>query len=71
MSSSERLRRMASQYGLGYLWNTFESKLPELFVKDTGGGTVGVVSEERDQVQWVSTKEELYTIIRGATSTLL
>ncbi|KAI0115611.1 hypothetical protein GGR51DRAFT_503555 [Nemania sp. FL0031] len=71
MSSSGRLRRVTYEYGLGYMWNTFESKLSTLFTKDTGESTVGVVREERDQVQWVSATEELCTIMKGESSTLL
>ncbi|KAI0442352.1 hypothetical protein F4803DRAFT_551227 [Xylaria telfairii] len=71
MSSSERLCLAAYQQGLGFLWKTFESKLPDIFINDTSESKVAVVRAERDQVQWVSTAEQLRIIIDGGNSTLL
>lgn len=71
MSSSVHLCRVTHEYGMGHLWGTFESRLSELFIKDIGGSTVGVVRGRRDEVQWVSATAELCTIMREGSSTLL
>ncbi|XXH05660.1 hypothetical protein Hte_012095 [Hypoxylon texense] len=44
----DRLGQAASQFGLGYLWKQFESKLPELFIDDVTESKVGVAVAEKD-----------------------
>ncbi|KAI1212577.1 uncharacterized protein F4807DRAFT_472124 [Annulohypoxylon truncatum] len=67
----DRVSRAAYQYGLGYLWKTFESKITDLFVQDVTQSRVGVVAAEGDQVHWISTPEELYTNLGKGVPTLL
>lgn len=66
-----RLGRTAYQHGLGYLWRDFESKIPGLFVDDATENRIGVVKAGIDQLNWVSTLEDLYTTLREGMSTLL
>ncbi|KAI0399416.1 hypothetical protein F4802DRAFT_589612 [Xylaria palmicola] len=70
MSGLEHLRRAADRHGLGHLWKIFESRLPDLFIKDACENRVGVVQAKRDPVQWVSA-EQLCSGIEGGSPTLL
>ncbi|KAI8630293.1 hypothetical protein F5Y19DRAFT_429563 [Xylariaceae sp. FL1651] len=67
----EYLCRAAYRQGLGNLWEYFESKLPDLFVDDANESRVRIATAEQDQVQWVSTTDELCTIMESGVSTLL
>lgn len=67
----DRSSQAASQFGLGYLWKDFESKLPALFVDDVTESRVGVAVAERDEVHWVSTPEELRATLGDGVPTLI
>lgn len=65
----DRLCLAAYEYGLGYLWKDFESRLPDLLVATEG--RVGVAIAGRDQIQWATTPGELRTALGEGQSTLL
>ncbi|KAI1418440.1 hypothetical protein F5Y13DRAFT_149176 [Hypoxylon sp. FL1857] len=67
----DSLSREADQFGLGYLWKDFESKLPSLFIDDATHSRIGVVMAERHWVNWVSAPEELCTALEERVPKLI
>lgn len=59
MSGLDDLRLAAQQYGLGHLWNDFESKIPDLFVDDATESKVGKAIDGRNHIQWATSREGL------------
>lgn len=59
MSGLDDLRFAAQRYGLEYLWNDFESRIPDLFADETTESRVGKAIDGRNHVEWAITREEL------------
>ncbi|KAI0903224.1 hypothetical protein F4823DRAFT_619500 [Ustulina deusta] len=70
-SGFEPLCRAAYRRGLRNLWESFESKILDLFVDDADESRVGIATAEKGQALWVSNPEELCDITKGGMPTLL
>ncbi|KAI1460049.1 hypothetical protein F4805DRAFT_417959 [Annulohypoxylon moriforme] len=71
MAGLDHLSQVSSRSGLRHLWKDFESKLSDLFVDDKIQSRIGVAVVGRNQVQWVSTPQDLYTSFGKGVPTLL
>jgi hypothetical protein len=55
-----RLRSAAYQIGLGYLWDKFESSIPDLLVNDVNDSKIKILVTGDNQVEWKGNPEEIY-----------
>lgn len=71
VSGLDGLRVEAQRYGLGHLWNDFESKIPDLFVDDATESRVGKAIDGRNHIQCATTPAELLdTLGKGVCEVL-